>query len=120
MALAIVAVFSSCKSKNVEQESMNPIVSTNNGKVQGVLVDDGKTTVFRGIPYAAPPVGDLRWKKPQPAANWDTVRICDTFSFAAILASHSDHDEFYTIEFYWDGDPEFSEDCLYLNVWTPT
>lgn len=120
MVLAIVAVFSSCKSKNVEQESMNPIVSTNNGKVQGVLVDDGKTTVFRGIPYAAPPVGDLRWKKPQPAANWDTVRICDTFSSAAIQASHSDPEEFYTKEFYWEGDPEFSEDCLYLNVWTPT
>ena len=45
--LAIVAVFSSCKSKNVEQESVNPIVSTNNGKVQGVLVDDGKTTPCR-------------------------------------------------------------------------
>ena len=120
MALAIVAVFSSCKSKNVEQESVNPIVSTNNGKVQGVLVDNGMTTVFRGIPYAAPPVGDLRWKKPQPVANWDTVRICDTFSSAAIQASHSDPEEFYTKEFYWEGDPEFSEDCLYLNVWTPT
>lgn len=120
MMLAIVAAFSSCKSKDAEAKVENPIVTINSGKIQGVLVDNGATTVFRGIPYAAPPVGELRWKKPQPAAHWDTVRICDTFGPAAVQPPHSDPNSFYTKEFYWEGDPEFSEDCLYLNVWTPT
>lgn len=119
MMLVLVAAFSSCKNKSAEAQVENPIVATENGKVQGVLVDNNQTVVFRGIPYAAPPVGDLRWKKPQPVASWDSVRICDTFGPGAIQAPHSNPDDFYTKEFYWEGDPEFSEDCLYLNVWTP-
>ena len=87
--------------------------------VQGVLAEDGSTIVFKGIPYAAPPVGELRWQKPQPVAAWDTVRVCDSFGPAAVQPPHSDPESFYTKEFYWEGDPEFNEDCLYLNVWTP-
>ena len=117
--LALAAAFSSCSNKPAEVKVENPIVTTNNGKVQGVLVDNNQTVVFRGIPYAAPPVGDLRWKKPQPVANWDTIRVCDTFGPASMQESHSDPNSFYTKEFYWEGDPEFSENSLYLNVWTP-
>ena len=97
----------------------NPVVTIDSGKVQGVLAEDGSTIVFKGIPYAAPPVGELRWQKPQPVAAWDTVRVCDSFGPAAVQPPHSDPESFYTKEFYWEGDPEFNEDCLYLNVWTP-
>ena len=45
------------------------------GDVQGIV--DGDLAVYRAIPYAAPPVGDLRWKAPQPAKAWDGVRVCD-------------------------------------------
>lgn len=119
MTLALAAVFCSCAGQKAEQKVENPVVSVNSGKVQGVLVDSGMVAVFRGIPYAAPPVGDLRWKKPQPAPTWDTIRVCDKFSPAAMQGGHPDPNEFYAKEFYWQGDPEFSEDCLYLNVWTP-
>jgi para-nitrobenzyl esterase len=46
------------------------VVKTDNGKVHGKLIGDGKVRAFQGIPYAAPPVGDLRWKSPQAAAKW--------------------------------------------------
>lgn len=119
MLLAIAAVFCSCKNSNAEAQVENPVITIQSGKIQGVLVDNNQTIVFKGIPYAAAPVGELRWKKPQPAANWDTIRICNTFGPASIQPPHSDPNSFYTKEFYWNGDPEFSEDCLYLNVWTP-
>lgn len=114
--LALAAAFTACKNAG---EGSNPVISVTGGKVQGVLVDDGNSIVYRGIPYAAPPTGELRWKRPQPVTPWDSVRVCDKFGAAAIQPPHSDPESFYTKEFYWEGDPEFSEDCLYLNVWTP-
>jgi len=77
-------------------------VMTEYGLVQGVS-EDG-LTVYRGIPFAAPPVGDLRWRPPQPAAKWDGVR--PAVAFAAD-------------PYQGDGKGHVSEDCLYLNVWTP-
>lgn len=78
-------------------------VMTQYGQVQGVS-EDG-LAVYRGIPFAAPPVGDLRWRPPQPAAKWDGVR--ETTKFAPIPIQGP------------AGGAEISEDCLYLNVWTP-
>ena len=52
---------------------------TENGAVRGIAASDPRITVYRGIPFAAPPVGHLRWRAPQPAYNWTGVRICDTF-----------------------------------------
>ena len=49
-------------------------VMTENGEVRGLAGNNARITVFKGIPFAAPPVGNLRWKAPQPAANWDGVR----------------------------------------------
>jgi para-nitrobenzyl esterase len=77
-------------------------VMTEYGLVRGVA-EDG-LTVYRGIPFAAPPVGDLRWRAPQPAAKWDGVR--DATKFGAD-------------PYQGDGKGNVSEDCLYLNVWTP-
>ena len=56
------------------------VVKVECGQVQGVASASSDVTVFRGIPYAAPPVGDLRWKRPQPVVKWKGVRKADTFS----------------------------------------
>lgn len=78
-------------------------VNVEEGIVQGTS-EDG-LTVYRGIPFAAPPVGDLRWRAPQPAAKWEGVRQADKFGPDPIQA--------------WGPPKGKSEDCLYLNVWTP-
>lgn len=96
------------------------IITVSGGQVQGVNIDTSAVTVFKGIPYAAPPVGELRWRRPQPVEPWDTVLLADHFRAAAFQAAHRADDGNYGREFFWQGDPEFSEDCLYLNVWTPT
>lgn len=85
-------------------------VTTVNGIVQGTLEKSGVRS-FKGIPYAAPPVGVLRWKAPQPVASWTGVRACDHFGPRAMQPPiYSD------MVFRSDG---MSEDCLYLNVWAP-
>ena len=88
-----------------------PRVRTANGTVQGVVLGTG-IALFKGIPFAAPPVGSRRWKPPQPPANWQGVRAATRFGPQCMQA-----------RIY--GDMVFrnegtSEDCLYLNVWTPT
>jgi para-nitrobenzyl esterase len=79
----------------------------------GIL--EGKETVgirsFKGVPFAAPPVGDLRWKEPQPVKNWEGVRKAVNFGPRAMQRPL-----FSDMQFRSDG---MSEDCLYLNVWTP-
>jgi len=97
--------------------SSNPILDITGGKVQGVPSNTEGVTVYRGIPYAAAPVGELRWKAPQEVESWEGVKIADTFSAASVQAIHTEQNT-YTPEFFFNGDPEFSEDCLYLNVWT--
>ncbi|HIT79769.1 MAG TPA: carboxylesterase family protein [Candidatus Faecivivens stercorigallinarum] len=93
------------------------IVKTKYGQVQGVVEDN--ITIFRGVPYAQPPVGDLRWRPPQPPKPWDGIRSCIEFAPAAMQHYNSDPKSFYGKEFpVWDG-LTFSEDCLYLNIWTP-
>ena len=77
-------------------------------KVEGGLIQGTREeglTVYRGIPFAAPPVGDLRWRAPQPAAKWDGVRQATMFASGPIQA--------------WGPPAGKSEDCLYLNIWTP-
>lgn len=71
--------------------------------------------VFRGVPYARPPVGDLRWKRPEPPKAWEGIRQAVVFQNRAV--QNQKGKAFYQKEFY--ADPEFlppmSEDCLYLN-----
>jgi len=86
-----------------------PRVKTTNGMLEGVNESGVKT--FKGVPFAAPPVGNLRWREPQPLANWAGIRKADKFAPRAMqLPIYSD------MMFRSDG---MSEDCLYLNVWTP-
>ena len=95
----------------------SPVLTIEGGKIQGVPTETAGVTVYKGIPYAAAPLGDLRWKAPQPVTPWEGVRVADTFGAPSLQAPHSGGG--YTPEFFFEGDPEFSEDCLYLNVWTP-
>ncbi len=69
---------------------------------------------FRGIPYAAPPVGNLRWRPPQPVAPWSGVRAADHFSPACMQRPTSTEGNGWR-----EGLAVISEDCLYVNVWTP-
>lgn len=86
-------------------------VKTDKGKVLGKLSADGQVRIFLGIPYAAPPVGPLRWKPPQPALKWSGVREAAQFGYHCMQP-----DIFHDMHFR---DPGGSEDCLTLNVWTP-
>jgi para-nitrobenzyl esterase len=86
-------------------------VKTEQGKVQGKTINDGKVKAYLGLPYAAPPVGDLRWKAPQPPAKWQGMR--DTTRFGAHCAQGRVFDDMV----FEDAGP--SEDCLFLNVYAP-
>ena len=110
--VALTAMYSSCNSTDSS-------LKIEGGRVQGVPSAVPDVTVFKGIPYAAPPVGDLRWQRPQPVQSWDTVMIADHFGHAAIQRGRQPG-TFYHKEFQLTGPFEVSEDCLYLNVWAPT
>lgn len=95
----------------------NLVLEVDGGQIEGVIDEEG-VMVYKGIPYAAPPVGDLRWKQPQPVQPWEGVKKCDRFGAASLQGGQTEG-SFYWKEFYQEGNPEMSEDCLYLNVWTP-
>ncbi|MCY3021626.1 MAG: carboxylesterase family protein [Planctomycetota bacterium] len=105
--VAALLVLWDCRA--AENASTDPI-RIDSGPISGAVVGKDKTVrVYRGVPFAAPPVGELRWKPPQPAKPWEGVRACAEFG-------------------PWCPQPKpmlgrelgkLSEDCLYLNVWTP-
>ena len=85
-------------------------VRTQAGLVEGVADADGALHAYRGIPFAAPPVGDLRWREPRPVAPWQGVRKAAEFAPRCMQGPVFD-------DMVFRDQP--SEDCLYLNVWTP-
>ena len=91
-------------------------VRTQSGLLAGMPAIDPAITAFKGIPFAAPPVGNLRWKAPQPPATWEGIRQADKFGPSPIQRIVVESKP-WTHEFMTHG--EISEDCLYLNVWTP-
>lgn len=90
------------------------IVKTDKGEVRGAFTTDGQVRAFKGVPFAAPPVGELRWKPPQPASNWKGVRDATQFGEHCLQAGPDRGNEFHVYQ-----DPGASEDCLTLNVWAP-
>src|SRR5437868_3271210 len=103
----LISVLFLCSS--VTYAVSGPRVKTRRGTVEGKT--DGKNNVFLGIPYAAPPVGDLRWKPPQPAPKWSGVRQAAEFGYHCMQGN-----VFGPISFP-DAGP--SEDCLFLSIWKP-
>ena len=93
-----------------------PILTIEGGQIQGVATDIKGVTVYRGIPFAAPPTGQNRWKAPQPVIPWEGVKICDKFGHPPFQAAH--YPGGYTTEWGYGDEAPYSEDCLYLNVWT--
>ncbi len=90
----------------------NPLtIQTVQGQVEGTLTADGKVRAFKGIPYAAPPVGELRWQEPHPPAKFKGVLAARDFGHRCIQTNPFDDMNF--------RDPGESEDCLTLNIWVP-
>jgi len=105
LAAALVAIqITSC----ITLTSIAAPIKVEGGLVEGTV--EGGITVYKGIPFAAPPTGNLRWRPPQPVQNWDGVLKADKYAPACPQ-----------IQYYIPIFPkvETSEDCLYLNVWTP-
>ena len=92
-------------------ECVSAQVRTTAGIVEGTTSAAGKIKIYKGIPYAAPPVGNLRWKEPQPAPAWEGVRKLTEFGARCMQRPIYDDMVF--------RDSGHSEDCLHLNVWTP-
>jgi len=90
-------------------------VKVTGGQVSGVTGRDASITAFKGIPFAAPPVGDLRWRAPQPVLPWSGVKAADKFA-ASCMQTIVTEKKPWTWEFMAHND--VSEDCLHLNVWT--
>lgn len=106
--VAAALLMSGCMRVAVAQ----PTVTTAQGKVSGKLIAGGKVRAFLGLPYAAPPVGELRWKAPEPPAAWKGVR--DATKYGA----RCEQWPIWADYIFQDAGP--SEDCLYLNVYAPS
>ena len=109
MILAAALALAACAEKN-------PILTIDGGQVQGIKGELKGVYVYKGIPYAAPPIGQLRWKAPQPVVPWEGVKVCDTFGHPGYQVVH--YPGGYTTEWGYGDEPAYSEDCLYLNVYT--
>jgi para-nitrobenzyl esterase len=87
-------------------------VKTANGVLESTIPPKDGVRSFKGIPFAEPPTGNLRWREPQPVKNWKGVRRADNFGPRCMQRTAPGAD-------YWFRSNGMSEDCLYLNVWTP-
>jgi para-nitrobenzyl esterase len=87
-------------------------VRVESGLLSGIAGSNSEVTVFRGIPFAAPPLGDLRWRPPRPPAKWEGVRQAGQFSAACMQTPYAEG------SLYRAAPEPVSEDCLCLNVWT--
>lgn len=89
------------------------------GKIRGIRGNNPEYTVFKGIPYAAPPVGNLRWKRPQSVIPWEGVRDCIEFAPECVQFRRRNAKTNAWVRDFCRYEAPQSEDCLYLNVWTP-
>jgi para-nitrobenzyl esterase len=111
LVLLCVVAIAAC-----ETQAQLQTVKISDGLISGTQ-EEG-INVFKGIPYAAAPVGNLRWKAPQAVKNWSGTLKCDEFGASAMQQKPTPY-KMWTEEFIPPASP-ISEDCLYLNVWTPT
>ncbi len=129
----ISVLFISCASTSLskkinptglKEQNKTQVLSVTGGQIRGIYNEDGSVEIYAGIPFAAPPVGELRWKEPQNVIPWDGIYEADHFAPMAMqnqngwlyntllnLYTHAKNDRTYK--------GPMSEDCLYLNVWKP-
>ncbi|MBK8567160.1 MAG: carboxylesterase family protein [Saprospiraceae bacterium] len=98
--------------------AQNPTVRTLNGLVSGTATADGKVAIFKGVPFAMPPVGGLRWRAPLPPMSWEGTLECNKFAPSAVQQPPAPF-FVWSEEFLIPKEP-IGEDCLYLNVWSPS
>jgi para-nitrobenzyl esterase len=111
----IFFLFACTSGQKVESVDVNS-VKTQAGIISGKTSDDQAVKIFMGVPFAAPPVGDLRWKAPQSVSSWQGIRACVNPPASAMQAPPKPF-MCWSKEFMAPESP-LSEDCLYLNVWT--
>ncbi len=109
-ATALVCFFGALTLGSISLRAENPVTTTMGGEIRGQALSEKQGFVFKGIPFAAPPIGALRWREPQPVTPWSGVREALRSGPPAAQASAG-----------WNADAAAasSEDCLYLDVWTP-
>ena len=108
--LLSIALITGISLAQQQTAKMGRLVKTANGVVEGVL-EKSNVISFKGIPFAAPPVGEFRWREPQPVTNWTGVRKADRFGYSPMQYAVFGDMGFRS--------PGINEDCLYLNVWAP-
>ncbi|WP_438391815.1 carboxylesterase/lipase family protein [Caballeronia sp. DA-9] len=94
-------------------------VRIDTGMISGCTEDSNGVRAYLGIPFAKPPVGQLRWRAPSPADSWNGTRTCTRFGAACLQPQLPDDSLMRQFSFEEPPECELSEDCLYLNVWTP-
>lgn len=113
--LTVVLLATICINAKAQTDALST-VKTNAGLVSGSMNKDNDVHIYKGIPFAAPPVGALRWKAPQPVQPWEGVKKCETFGASPMQGKPVPFGP-WTEEFLIPKEP-IGEDCLYLNVWT--
>src|SRR6266849_10172370 len=101
---------------NAERLTPNATIQIESGLISGYYNERTGVTAYKGIPFAAPPVGSLRWKPPQPVRSWKDIKECVRFGASPMQPKPSSF-LFLGPEFVVPAAP-ISEDCLFLNVWT--
>ena len=113
--IGLIALSSNAHIKNQNIGSFGK-VQVEGGIITGMTNASGDIQIFKGIPFAAPPVGDLRWKAPQPVIHWTGEKKCIAFGASPMQNSPSPFGPW--SEAWLIPKSPISEDCLYLNVWT--
>jgi para-nitrobenzyl esterase len=107
--------------KNHQRKTLTMIdelIEVEGGPVRGITSRSGACRIFRGLPYAAPPIGEFRWRAPQPVISWEGVLSADRFGSACIQPLLARNAIMNTLSFGVPPESGISEDCLYLNVWS--
>ena len=116
--MAVSSIPTMAFAQETAADAADTTVEVEGGMISGEYNEDGSVAVYKGIPYAAAPVGDLRWQAPQEVEPWDGVRECTEWGASAIQPEQAPF-MMWSTEFIIE-DTGYSEDCLTLNVWTST